>query len=137
MNVTTSQLATYDMAKEAILARRGTGADGLATNVAASFTAGLVAATAARSCLPVCCALPACVLPACSLFACRCLPPPLCSRCLSLPLQPGARVAAPCPYALRAGGSAGPRLRPGARVARIRCTAASAVASVRQQGAAT
>ena len=49
MNVTASQLATYDMAKEAILARRGTGADGLATNVAASFTAGLVAATAARS----------------------------------------------------------------------------------------
>ena len=83
MNVTTSQLATYDLAKEAILARRGTGADGLATNVAASFTAGLVAAAAARSCVPACCALPACVLPACSLFACRCLPPPLFSRCLS------------------------------------------------------
>ena len=134
MNVTTSQLATYDLAKEAILACRGPGADGLATNVAASFTAGLVAATAARSCLPVCCALPACVLPACSLFACRCA---AAAYRLSLPLQPGARVAAPCPYALRAGGSAGPRLRPGARVARIRCTAASAVASVRQQGAAT
>ena len=129
-----SQLATYDLAKEAILARRGTGADGLATNVAASFTAGLVAATAARSCLPVCCALPACVLPACSLFACRCA---AAAYRLLLPLQPGARVAAPCPYALRVGGSAGPRLRPGARVARIRCTAASAVASVRQQGAAT
>ena len=134
MNVTTSQLATYDLAKEAILARRGTGADGLATNVAASFTAGLVAATAARSFLLVCCALPACVLPACSLFACRCA---AAAYRLSLPLQPGARVAAPCPYALRAGGSAGPRLRPGARVARIRCTAASAVASVRQQGSAT
>ena len=134
MNVTTSQLATYDLAKEAILARRGTGADGLATNVAASFTAGLVAATAARSFLLVCYALPACVLPACSLFACRCA---AAAYRLSLPLQPGARVAAPCPYALRAGGSAGPRLRPGARVARIRCTAASAVASVRQQGSAT
>ena len=44
MNVMASQLATYDQAKEAILARRGPGADGLATHVAASFTAGLLAA---------------------------------------------------------------------------------------------
>ncbi|KAG2584544.1 mitochondrial uncoupling protein 5-like [Panicum virgatum] len=48
MIVTASQLATYDQAKEAILARRGPGADGLATHVAASFTAGLVAAAASN-----------------------------------------------------------------------------------------
>ncbi|PVH37082.1 hypothetical protein PAHAL_6G238700 [Panicum hallii] len=48
MIVTASQLATYDQAKEAILARRGAGADGLATHVAASFTAGLVAAAASN-----------------------------------------------------------------------------------------
>lgn len=46
MIVTASQLATYDQAKEAILSRRGPGGDGLATHVAASFTAGLVAAAA-------------------------------------------------------------------------------------------
>jgi solute carrier family 25 oxoglutarate transporter 11 len=46
MIVTASQLATYDQAKEAILSRRGPGADGLATHVAASFAAGLVAAAA-------------------------------------------------------------------------------------------
>jgi solute carrier family 25 oxoglutarate transporter 11 len=44
MIVTASQLATYDQAKEAILEYRGAGADGLATHVAASFTAGIVAA---------------------------------------------------------------------------------------------
>ncbi|KAG8047436.1 hypothetical protein GUJ93_ZPchr0008g14030 [Zizania palustris] len=48
MIVTASQLATYDQAKEAILARRGPGADGLATHVAASFAAGLVAAAASN-----------------------------------------------------------------------------------------
>ena len=48
MIVTASQLATYDQAKEAILARRGPGADGLATHVAASFTAGIVAAAASN-----------------------------------------------------------------------------------------
>lgn len=48
MIVTASQLATYDEAKEAILARRGPGADGLATHVAASFTAGIVAAAASN-----------------------------------------------------------------------------------------
>ncbi|KAK1631457.1 hypothetical protein QYE76_005772 [Lolium multiflorum] len=46
MIVTASQLATYDQAKEAILSRRGPAADGLATHVAASFAAGLVAAAA-------------------------------------------------------------------------------------------
>ncbi|XP_040383741.1 mitochondrial uncoupling protein 5-like [Oryza brachyantha] len=46
MIVAASQLATYDQAKEAILARRGPGADGLATHVAAGFAAGLVAAAA-------------------------------------------------------------------------------------------
>jgi solute carrier family 25 oxoglutarate transporter 11 len=46
MIVTASQLATYDQAKEAILSRRGPGGDGLATHVAASFAAGLVAAAA-------------------------------------------------------------------------------------------
>ncbi|CAL5005705.1 unnamed protein product [Urochloa decumbens] len=44
MIVTASQLATYDQAKEAIIARWGPGADGLGTHVAASFTAGIVAA---------------------------------------------------------------------------------------------
>ena len=106
-----SQLATYDLAKEAILARRGTGADGLATNVSASFTAGLVAATAARSFLPVCCALPACVLPACSLFACprrcaaaACSCPCPCSPALGWPRP------APTPYArvVRRGHACGP-----------------------------
>jgi len=48
MIVTASQLATYDQAKEAILARRGPGADGLGTHVAASFAAGLVAAAASN-----------------------------------------------------------------------------------------
>ncbi|XP_062190885.1 mitochondrial uncoupling protein 5-like [Phragmites australis] len=48
MIVTASQLATYDQAKEAILARRGPSADGLATHVAASFTAGIVAAAASN-----------------------------------------------------------------------------------------
>ena len=43
-----SQLATYDQAKEPILARRGTGVDGLATNVTASFTKGLVADAASN-----------------------------------------------------------------------------------------
>ncbi|EAZ09414.1 hypothetical protein OsI_31687 [Oryza sativa Indica Group] len=46
MIVAASQLATYDQAKEAILARRGQGADGLATHVAAGLAAGLVAASA-------------------------------------------------------------------------------------------
>ncbi|CAO2207041.1 unnamed protein product [Urochloa humidicola] len=44
MIVTASQLATYDQAKEAIIGRWGPGADGLGTHVAASFTAGIVAA---------------------------------------------------------------------------------------------
>ncbi|CAO2169424.1 unnamed protein product [Urochloa humidicola] len=44
MIVTASQLATYDQAKEAILARWGPGADGLGTHVTASFAAGIVAA---------------------------------------------------------------------------------------------
>ncbi|KAG6515075.1 mitochondrial uncoupling protein 5-like [Zingiber officinale] len=48
MIVTASQLATYDQAKEAILRRRGVGADGLGTHVAASFVAGLVAAAASN-----------------------------------------------------------------------------------------
>lgn len=48
MIVTASQLATYDQAKEAILARRGPGADGLGTHVAASFAAGIVAAAASN-----------------------------------------------------------------------------------------
>ncbi|XP_074590536.1 mitochondrial uncoupling protein 5-like [Curcuma longa] len=48
MIVTASQLATYDQAKEAILRRRGTGADGLGTHVVASFAAGLVAAAASN-----------------------------------------------------------------------------------------
>uniref|UniRef100_A0ACD6AKX1 Uncharacterized protein n=1 Tax=Avena sativa TaxID=4498 RepID=A0ACD6AKX1_AVESA len=48
MIVTASQLATYDQAKEAILARRGPGADGLVTHVAASFAAGIVAAAASN-----------------------------------------------------------------------------------------
>ncbi|KAG6511360.1 mitochondrial uncoupling protein 5-like [Zingiber officinale] len=48
MIVTASQLATYDQAKEAILRRRGVGADGLGTHVAASFAAGLVAAAASN-----------------------------------------------------------------------------------------
>ncbi|XP_074579996.1 mitochondrial uncoupling protein 5-like [Curcuma longa] len=48
MIVTASQLATYDQAKEAILRRRGAGADGLGTHVAASFAAGLVAAAASN-----------------------------------------------------------------------------------------
>jgi solute carrier family 25 oxoglutarate transporter 11 len=48
MIVTASQLATYDQAKEAILARWGSGADGLGTHVAASFTAGIVAAAASN-----------------------------------------------------------------------------------------
>ncbi|KAF2920130.1 mitochondrial uncoupling protein 5 [Oryza sativa Japonica Group] len=48
MIVTASQLATYDQAKEAILARRGPGADGLGTHVVASFAAGLVAAAASN-----------------------------------------------------------------------------------------
>ncbi|KAF0913282.1 hypothetical protein E2562_021934 [Oryza meyeriana var. granulata] len=46
MIVAASQLATYDQAKEAILARRGPGADGLATHVASGLAAGLVAAAA-------------------------------------------------------------------------------------------
>ncbi|KAK3123685.1 hypothetical protein QOZ80_8AG0634570 [Eleusine coracana subsp. coracana] len=48
MIVTASQLATYDQAKEAILAHRGAGADGLATHVTASFAAGIVAAAASN-----------------------------------------------------------------------------------------
>uniref|UniRef100_A0A3B6LQA9 Uncharacterized protein n=1 Tax=Triticum aestivum TaxID=4565 RepID=A0A3B6LQA9_WHEAT len=48
MIVTASQLATYDQAKEAILARRGPAADGLGTHVAASFAAGIVAAAASN-----------------------------------------------------------------------------------------
>lgn len=44
MIVTASQLATYDQAKEAILGWRGKETDGLGTQTAASFTAGLVAA---------------------------------------------------------------------------------------------
>ncbi|CAO2162990.1 unnamed protein product [Urochloa humidicola] len=44
MIVTASQLATYDQAKEVILARWGPGADGLGTHVTASFAAGIVAA---------------------------------------------------------------------------------------------
>ncbi|CAM0876623.1 unnamed protein product [Alopecurus aequalis] len=48
MIVTASQLATYDQAKEAILARRGAAADGLGTHVAASFAAGIVAAAASN-----------------------------------------------------------------------------------------
>ena len=48
MIVPASHLATYDQAKEAILARWGIGADGLTTNVAASFSAGLVAAAASK-----------------------------------------------------------------------------------------
>ncbi|KAG6532974.1 mitochondrial uncoupling protein 5-like [Zingiber officinale] len=48
MIVTAAQLATYDQAKEAILRRRGAKADGLGTHVAASFTAGLVAAVASN-----------------------------------------------------------------------------------------
>lgn len=48
MIVAASQLATYDQAKEAILARRGPGADGLGTHVVASFAAGLVAAAASN-----------------------------------------------------------------------------------------
>jgi solute carrier family 25 oxoglutarate transporter 11 len=48
MIVTASQLATYDQAKEAILARRGQAADGLGTHVAASFAAGIVAAAASN-----------------------------------------------------------------------------------------
>ena len=47
MIVTASQLATYDQAKEAIL-RKGLMPDGLPTHVAASFTAGLVAAVASN-----------------------------------------------------------------------------------------
>ncbi|KAG0480093.1 hypothetical protein HPP92_010691 [Vanilla planifolia] len=47
MIVTASQLATYDQAKEAILGR-GLLPDGLPTHVAASFTAGLVAAAASN-----------------------------------------------------------------------------------------
>ncbi|XP_072988570.1 mitochondrial uncoupling protein 5-like [Typha latifolia] len=46
MIVTASQLATYDQAKEAILANGGR--DGMGTHVAASFTAGLVAAAASN-----------------------------------------------------------------------------------------
>ncbi|XP_039126610.1 mitochondrial uncoupling protein 5-like [Dioscorea cayenensis subsp. rotundata] len=48
MIVTASQLATYDQAKEAILRRRGAGADGMGTHVAASFAAGIVAAVASN-----------------------------------------------------------------------------------------
>ncbi|CAL9102466.1 mitochondrial uncoupling protein 5-like [Musa acuminata AAA Group] len=48
MIVTASQLATYDQAKEAILRRRGAGADGLGTHVTASLAAGLVAAAASN-----------------------------------------------------------------------------------------
>jgi solute carrier family 25 (mitochondrial oxoglutarate transporter), member 11 len=48
MIVTASQLATYDQAKEAILGWRGKETDGLGTHVAASFTAGLVAAAASN-----------------------------------------------------------------------------------------
>ncbi|XP_078441904.1 mitochondrial uncoupling protein 5-like [Wolffia australiana] len=47
MIVTAAQLATYDQAKEAILASRAM-ADGMATHVAASFAAGLVAALASN-----------------------------------------------------------------------------------------
>lgn len=47
MIVTASQLATYDQAKEAILARKVL-PDGLPTHVAASFAAGLVAAVASN-----------------------------------------------------------------------------------------
>lgn len=47
MIVTASQLATYDQAKEAILAKRVL-PDGLPTHVAASFAAGLVAAVASN-----------------------------------------------------------------------------------------
>lgn len=47
MIVTASQLATYDQAKEAILAH-GVMEDGLGTHVTASFTAGLVAAMASN-----------------------------------------------------------------------------------------
>lgn len=47
MIVTASQLATYDQAKEAILSK-GLMPDGLPTHVAASFTAGLVAAVASN-----------------------------------------------------------------------------------------
>ncbi|XP_072952828.1 mitochondrial uncoupling protein 5-like [Typha angustifolia] len=46
MIVTASQLATYDQAKEAILANGG--ADGMGTHVAASFAAGVVAAAASN-----------------------------------------------------------------------------------------
>lgn len=47
MIVTASQLATYDQAKEAILAR-GVMGDGLGTHVTASFAAGVVAAMASN-----------------------------------------------------------------------------------------
>lgn len=49
MIVTAAQLATYDQAKEAIVRwRGGEGGDSLTTHVAASFTAGIVAAAASN-----------------------------------------------------------------------------------------
>ncbi|KAF3320707.1 mitochondrial uncoupling protein 5-like protein [Carex littledalei] len=49
MIVTAAQLSTYDQAKETIVGwRHGEGADSLGTHVAASFTAGIVAAVASN-----------------------------------------------------------------------------------------